>query len=266
VYVVNIYVLELEGGRYYVGKTRHTFNRFDQHREGSGARWTKLHPVLGLYTFHKDRRDSDENMFTILMMKNFGIDKVRGGSWTNPEISGKSRKKLEERIARQKKRKWTYTGLPCSRCGRDSHPTEHCFASFHTNGKALNPDRVMVDGDVYEQYLEWRVDQLKQSSEEQTGISDVDIQEEIEAIHEISERDEAHKLEIIQALSEERDAEEITSLVGDILKLAEDVMLDAVRSTKKTVKGTKKKAIKYGRRVDKIGKRASKEFREKTGL
>ena len=93
--MVNIYVLELEGGNYYVGKTRRTFDRFDQHREGSGARWTKLHPVVGLYTFHKDRRDSDENMFTILMMKNFGIDKVRGGSWTNPEISDRSRKKLE---------------------------------------------------------------------------------------------------------------------------------------------------------------------------
>ena len=30
--MINIYVLELEGGNYYVGKTRHTFDRFDQHR------------------------------------------------------------------------------------------------------------------------------------------------------------------------------------------------------------------------------------------
>jgi len=265
--MVNIYVLELEGGNYYVGKTRRTFDRFDQHREGSGAKWTKLHPVVGLYTFHKDRRDSDENMFTILMMKNFGIDKVRGGSWTNPEISDRSRKKLEKRISGQRKRKWTYTGLPCSRCGRDSHPVEHCYASFHTNGKALNPDRVMVDGDVYDQYLKWRVEQLERSSVDDGIVaSDQEIQEQIESIHEISEKDEEHKLEIIRALSEERDTEEITSLMEDILKLAEDVMLDAVRSTKKTVSGTKKKAIKYGKRVDKIGKKATKEFRDKTGL
>ena len=265
--MVNIYVLELEGGNYYVGKTRHTFDRFDQHREGSGARWTKLHPVVGLYTFHKDRRDSDENMFTILMMKNFGIDKVRGGSWTNPEISDRSRKKLEKRISRQRKRKWTYTGLPCSRCGRDSHPVEHCFASFHTNGKALNPDRIMVDADVYDQYLEWRVEQLRQSSaEDGKEVSEEDIQDQIESINEISEKDEKHKLEIIQALSEERDAEEVTSLIGDILKLTEDVLLDAVHSTKKTIRGTKKKAIRYGKRVDKIGRRATKEFRDKTAL
>ena len=265
--MINIYVLELEGGNYYVGKTRHTFDRFDQHRDGSGARWTKLHPVVGLYAFHKDRRDSDENMFTILMMKNFGIDKVRGGSWTNPIISDRSRKKLEKRISRQRKRKWTYTGLACSRCGRDSHPVDYCYASFHTNGKALNPDRVMVDGDVYNQYLKWKVEQLEESSHKDgKEIPEDEIQERIESIQEISEKDESHKLEIIRALSEERDTEEITSLRDDIQKLAEDVILDAVSSTKKTIRGTKKKAIRYGKRVDKIGKKATREFREKTGF
>ena len=125
----------------------------------------------------------------------------------------------------------------------------------------------MVDGDVYDLYLKWRVEQLERSSVDDGIVaSDQEIRQQIESIHEISEKDEEHKLEIIRALSEERDAEEITSLMEDIVKLAEDVMLDAVRSTKKTVSGTKKKAIKYGKRVDKIGKKATKEFRDKTGL
>ena len=55
-------------------------------------------------------------------------------------------------------------------------------------------------------------------------------------------------------------------MIEDILKLTQDVMLDAVRSTKKTVKGTKKKAIRYGKRVENIGRKATKEFRDKTGL
>ena len=81
--MVNIYVLELEGGNYYVGKTGILSIDLINTGKVLVLEWTKLHPVVGLYTFHKDRRDSDENMFTILMMKNFGIDKVRGGSWTN---------------------------------------------------------------------------------------------------------------------------------------------------------------------------------------
>ncbi|MBF93053.1 MAG: hypothetical protein CMB78_04695, partial [Euryarchaeota archaeon] len=97
-------------------------------------------------------------------------------------------------------------------------------------------------------------------------ISQQEINEQIEAIHEISEKSESHKLEIIQAFSEERDDVEIKSLIGEIMSLFEDLMVDAVRSTRKTVRGTKKKAIRYGKRVDEIGKRATKEFRDRTGL
>ena len=39
--MVNIYVLELEQGEYYVGKTDHTFQRFNQHVTGDGAKGCK---------------------------------------------------------------------------------------------------------------------------------------------------------------------------------------------------------------------------------
>ncbi len=45
--MVNIYVLELQGKKYYVGKTNHTFQRFNQHKTGSGAKWTQKHKVEG---------------------------------------------------------------------------------------------------------------------------------------------------------------------------------------------------------------------------
>ena len=72
--MVNIYVLELKGGKYYVGKTNHTFQRFNQHKTGSGAKWTQKHKVVDLFAFHKDMRDSDENKITIQMMKKYSIN------------------------------------------------------------------------------------------------------------------------------------------------------------------------------------------------
>ena len=62
--MVNIYVLELQGKKYYVGKTNHTFQRFNQHKTGSGAKWTQKHKVKDLFAFHKDMKDSDENKIT----------------------------------------------------------------------------------------------------------------------------------------------------------------------------------------------------------
>jgi predicted GIY-YIG superfamily endonuclease len=35
-----VYVLQLEDGKYYVGKTADLPKRFKEHREGNGAAWT----------------------------------------------------------------------------------------------------------------------------------------------------------------------------------------------------------------------------------
>jgi predicted GIY-YIG superfamily endonuclease len=41
-----IYVLELRGGKYYVGKTSDVDHRFQQHKNGTGSVWTRLHPPV----------------------------------------------------------------------------------------------------------------------------------------------------------------------------------------------------------------------------
>ena len=42
----NVYVLRLEGGRYYIGKSDNVMNRYQQHLGGSGSAWTrKYRPV-----------------------------------------------------------------------------------------------------------------------------------------------------------------------------------------------------------------------------
>ena len=42
----NIYILELEDGKYYVGKSIDPIQRFEQHASGEGSAWTrKYKPV-----------------------------------------------------------------------------------------------------------------------------------------------------------------------------------------------------------------------------
>ena len=38
---MNIYILKLEGARYYIGKSDNVIKRYEQHVNGYGSAWTK---------------------------------------------------------------------------------------------------------------------------------------------------------------------------------------------------------------------------------
>lgn len=78
-----IYVLMLEDGCYYVGKTNNLERRFKEHYEGlnNGAVWTKKHKPIEIIFPCDMLNPEDENNFTFMYMKKFGIDKVRGGDF-----------------------------------------------------------------------------------------------------------------------------------------------------------------------------------------
>lgn len=86
-YPIHIYVLELEGGYWYVGKTHHPNARFWQHTHGKGAEWTKLHRVVRcaerrvFYVETEYDEDKHENRTTIDWMERKGWQWVRGGVW-----------------------------------------------------------------------------------------------------------------------------------------------------------------------------------------
>ena len=87
VYIIHIYVLELEGGYYYVGKSRYPDWRLWQHVHGKGAEWTKVHPPLrriARYPYYVETEydeDRYENRTTIETMEKYGWQRVRGGEW-----------------------------------------------------------------------------------------------------------------------------------------------------------------------------------------
>jgi predicted GIY-YIG superfamily endonuclease len=77
-----LYVLELEGGNYYIGITHHLNVRLAQHYAGTGAKWTKLFKPLKLVEVVMDASRTMEDEITKKYMLLYGHDKVRGGSWT----------------------------------------------------------------------------------------------------------------------------------------------------------------------------------------
>lgn len=82
-----LYTLYLNGGNYYVGITAYktTKTRYEQHLNGKGAKWTKLHKPTGILeqkslgTMHESQAIELETTKTIELIDLYGINKVRGG-------------------------------------------------------------------------------------------------------------------------------------------------------------------------------------------
>ena len=83
-----IYVMQLQNNKYYIGKTSNPHFRFDNHFAHNGSEWTKLHKPIKILELIPNCDDYDEDKYTYKYMDKYGIDNVRGGSYTTPILDG----------------------------------------------------------------------------------------------------------------------------------------------------------------------------------
>ena len=81
-----IYVLRLHNDKWYVGRTSNVERRFEQHKNGDGAKWTFLHKPINIHEIREIKSDNDEDRITREYMKQFGIYNVRGGRYCAVEF------------------------------------------------------------------------------------------------------------------------------------------------------------------------------------
>jgi predicted GIY-YIG superfamily endonuclease len=125
----NIYVLRLEGGCYYIGKSKDVLNRYQEHMNGNGSAWTRKYPPVSLEKTIQNASPFDEDKITKEYMSRHGIDKVRGGSYVELELCASQKDMLKREI-------WSARNL-CSRCGRDSHFVKDCYARTDAGGNTI---------------------------------------------------------------------------------------------------------------------------------
>src|SRR5438309_1007425 len=94
----HIYVLELEEGKYYVGKTKTIDLRIDQHFDAIGSEWTKKYKLLKVIDVKRCFTIFDEENTTIGYMREKGIYNVRGGAYCNIELTENDIRAIEKII------------------------------------------------------------------------------------------------------------------------------------------------------------------------
>lgn len=171
--MVQIYVLKLENGNYYVGKSntiRSTNTRILKHVSGNGSEWCKLHKPIDVEIIFYDCDDFDEDKYTKMYMKKYGIDKVRGGSYCQINLDKQQKILLNKEIKGAKDLCFKCDGddhfikdcktidsnEKCQRCGRNSHTVDDCYAAKHIKGHYLNEVQEEHSSNlpsIYEGYL-----------------------------------------------------------------------------------------------------------------
>lgn len=80
-----VYVLELEGGNYYVGWTS-VESTSDRQLMSVGAAWPSLHHPIGVLKRLHGADKAQQKEVTLDFMRLYGWEKVRGYAWSQCEM------------------------------------------------------------------------------------------------------------------------------------------------------------------------------------
>lgn len=113
-----VYVLKLKRGKYYVGKTNDVDRSFFQHMQGQGSSWTQKFEPLRRIETKENATVWDEDVFVKKYMQQYGIDNVRGGSYSQVELSDVQTQMLQQELRT--------ASDACFECGSHDHFARDC--------------------------------------------------------------------------------------------------------------------------------------------
>ena len=126
-----IYALQLEQGKYYVGKTHRSEGvnlRFYEHTTGRGSEWTKKYKPISIIEDYDHNCTLEEDVLTKKYMMKYGIENVRGGSYTKIDLEQWQIMSLEH--------EFKSVSDKCFKCGKNGHFANECR-------KDLYPDYIL---------------------------------------------------------------------------------------------------------------------------
>lgn len=184
--MLTVYVIELENNKYYIGKTHGTDTRISDHFNSSGSAWTRKYKPVKVIETISNCDDYDEDKYVLKYMNQYGIENVRGASYSQVVLSDSTIKSIQSRLdgindrcfncgqkghfisqCKVKKEECLISNIDeiklslsidseqekivCERCFRNNHTIENCFAKKDLHGHFIRDpiqNRRSIDNNV----------------------------------------------------------------------------------------------------------------------
>tara|TARA_B100001093_G_scaffold516428_1_gene595175 strand:+ start:556 stop:1110 length:555 start_codon:yes stop_codon:yes gene_type:complete len=116
---MNLYILECRNCKYYIGTTeKNVVTRLEEHMNKKGSAWTRKYPVKKLIKSINNCDKYDEDKWTKIYMDKYGINNVRGGSYSQVTLPCDIIKLLEREV--------NHANQKCLFCGVKGHFINQC--------------------------------------------------------------------------------------------------------------------------------------------
>ena len=118
-----VYVLDLTEGKKYVGSTNNLDKRIEEHKDTNiySSAWLSIYPMVFLSEIHYSKEKNLkilEEEVTFDIMQKYGIDNVRGGAYSKPEMKIEERESIVKLLHHRNDR--------CLKCGKSDHYINEC--------------------------------------------------------------------------------------------------------------------------------------------
>ena len=157
-----IYILKLQKEKYYIGKTNNPEFRLDNHFNSNASSWTTKYRPIQLLELIPECDDYDEDKYTRIYMDKYGIENVRGGSFTKVKLDKASKKCLAQMS--------NGTNDKCFKCGEKGHFVKDCEKSSSDSSSDISSSSSSSDDTSSESD-----DSSSSSDEGQTNNSYLDM-------------------------------------------------------------------------------------------
>ncbi len=131
-----IYILKLEQNKYYVGLSKYPESRIQEHFNGNGSSFTTLYKPIHIVKQIQTYDRYDEDKIVKQCMSKYGILNVRGGSYSNLELSNETVDFLEKEIMHARN--------ACFRCLKRGHFMKNCNAKTNIRGSSLSSRTLFI--------------------------------------------------------------------------------------------------------------------------